>query len=123
MWNLLGETNTTILTHDVLSERWLFDLQEQLPLHNLDIRKAIHGELPDYTNIPKENDLVFCWNGSTAGVKFYDDNFLNDRSGINICDVTSCVFTDHIPWKKLDAIAFSWQKGLGFRSSTWNAGP
>ena len=114
MWNLLGPNPVTVLNHDVFSNRWHIDVCEQLRLANTDYRVAPHGELPDVNNISDANDILVNWNGSTSGAIFNDHSWVNEnRSGLVIADITSMAFTANVPWRKLDAIAFSWQKGLG----------
>ena len=36
-----------------------------------------------------------------------------DRDGITICDATTPSLRMDLPWDKLDAVTFSWQKVLG----------
>jgi phosphoserine aminotransferase len=114
LWNLLGSRPVVVFSMDVFSQRWATDIEMQLKLSPLEIRQASVGQIPDVSNIPKDHDSVLTWNGSTAGVKFEDGDWLDpSRSGLVIADITSAAFTTEIPWKKFDAIAFSWQKGLG----------
>lgn len=118
IWNLLGPAPITVFSHDVFSKRWKIDLTEQLKSEAIDIRQALHGDLPNIHNIPSQNDILLNWNGSTSGVRFPRGDFLEkNRSGIVIADITSAAFTTSIPWRQFDATAFAWQKGLGSESA------
>jgi phosphoserine aminotransferase len=61
-----------------------------------------------------DRDVVFCISSTTSGVSFRDLNWIPDnRKGLTVCDAASAVFTMDFDWTKLDAVAFSWQKGVG----------
>ncbi len=118
IWNLVGAQPLTLFSHDVFSHRWERDITEHLKLKNVDVRHAPPGELPNCKSIPLENDVLLNWNGSTSGARFKNTDFLGENrqkkhQGLVLADITSAVFTTPIPWEKFDAIAFSWQKGLG----------
>jgi phosphoserine aminotransferase len=114
MWNLLGPLHVNILAWDSFGQDWANDINTQLKLKNIDILKAEYGKLPDLPNREYDGDIVFNWNGTTAGVCMPNLNWLNSqRNGITICDATSAAFAMNIDWDKIDVGTFSWQKCLG----------
>ncbi len=114
LWNLLGYEDVTILAWDAFGKKWLNDIVNQLKLPSVDSRIGTFGHLPDRSNINSDNDVVFTWNGTTAGVCMDNVEWLGaNRSGLSICDATSAIFAVYLPWEKLDVVTFSWQKCLG----------
>ncbi len=114
MWNLLGLKPVTMLVWDSFGADWAKDIQLQLKLKNLDIIKVDHGELPRLSGFDFKGDIVFNWNGTTAGVCVPNGDWIkNSRDGLTICDATSAAFAMDIDWSKLDVGTFSWQKSLG----------
>ncbi len=113
MWNLLGPRPINILVWDSFSLDWAKDIQLQLKLTNIEIFQVDYGKLPNLMN-EFEGDIVFNWNGTTAGVCVPNANWINvARNGLTICDATSAAFAMDIDWQKLDVGTFSWQKCLG----------
>ena len=113
LWSLLGERKVEVLAWESFGKDWLADVTGQLRLDAV-VRTADYGELPDLTQVDFENDVVFTWNGTTSGVRVPDGGFIPDlREGLTICDATSAAFAVDLPWDKLDATTFSWQKVLG----------
>ena len=114
MWNLLGSHHVDMLAWDSFGSDWAKDIQTQLKLKNLTISEVKYGNLPDLTKDIYNGDIVFNWNGTTAGVCVPNVNWINsERDGITICDATSAAFAMNLDWSKLDATTFSWQKCLG----------
>ncbi len=115
LWNLLGTRGVDVFAWDVFSSLWVTDIREQLKVPNSRIFEENFGDLPDMRQYNPEHDLVFTWNGTTAGTCLPDDDCIPDkRRGLSICDATSSAFMFPVRnWTKFDAYAFSWQKGLG----------
>jgi len=112
MWSLLGPMEIDIFAWESFGEDWVTDTVKQLKL-KAEVHKAGYGKLPDLKTA-KNRDIVFLWNGTTSGVKVPNGDWVAaDREGITICDATSAAFAMDLPWDKLDATTFSWQKVLG----------
>ncbi|HXM00162.1 MAG TPA: phosphoserine transaminase [Rhizomicrobium sp.] len=112
MWSLLGPSPVDCFAWESFGEDWVTDTVKQLKLKG-QIHKAPYGELPKLET-QKNHDVVFLWNGTTSGVRVPDGDWIAaDREGVTICDATSAAFAMDLPWDKLDATTFSWQKVLG----------
>jgi len=114
LWSLLGERGVDVLAWESFGKGWVTDITKQLKLEDVRIFEADYGQIPDLEKIDTDRDVVFTWNGTTAGVKVpHADWIADDRQGLTICDATSAVFAMELPWKKLDVVTYSWQKAMG----------
>lgn len=114
MWSMLGERGVDVLAFESFGEGWLTDIEKQLRLKDVRALKAPYGELPDLAGVDPGRDVVFCWNGTTSGVRIPDGDWIqDDRQGLTFCDATSAAFAMDLPWPKLDVVTWSWQKVLG----------
>jgi phosphoserine aminotransferase len=114
LWSLLGARGVDVLVWESFGEGWATDVTKQLKLADLRLLRAPYGELPDLRAVDGNRDLIFTWNGTTAGVCVPDGNWIAaDRQGLTICDATSAAFAMALPWEKLDVVTWSWQKALG----------
>ena len=114
MWSLLGPLPVDLFAWESFGEDWITDAVKQLRLKDTNLYKADYGKLPDLKQANPKHDIVFLWNGTTSGVRVPDGGWIaDDREGVVICDATSAAFACELPWKKLDAVTFSWQKVMG----------
>ena len=114
MWSLLGARPVDVLAFESFSEAWATDIVQQLKVPDTRVLSGAYGSLPDLGAVDPARDLVFAWNGTTSGVRVPDGGFIaDDREGLAICDATSAAFAMRLPWSKLDAVTWSWQKALG----------
>ena len=114
MWSLLGARGVDVLAWENFGFGWVIDVVKQLKIEDLRRLEAPYGEISDLSAVDSDRDIVFTWNGTTSGVRVPDGDWIAaDRAGLTICDATSAVFAMALPWDKLDAVTFSWQKVLG----------
>ena len=114
MWSLLGARGVDMLAWESFGEGWVTDVVKQLKLKDARVITSGYGDLPDLSTVNFDHDVVFTWNGTTAGVKVPNGDWIPaDRAGLTICDATSAAFAQRLDWAKLDVITFSWQKVLG----------
>ena len=114
MWSMLGPRPVMVAAWENFGQAWVTDADKQLPLNDLTLLTADYGKLPDFSAYNGSQDLVFTANGTTSGVKIADYGFIpDDREGVTICDATSAVYAQDLPWNKLDVVTYSWQKVMG----------
>lgn len=113
MWNLLGARSVEVLAWESFGAGWATDVVSQLKL-DAKVKTADYGKIVDLEDVNWDADVVFAWNGTTSGVRVPDSfEIPAARAGLTICDATSAVFAQDLPWDRLDAATFSWQKVLG----------
>lgn len=113
MWSMLGERPVQVLAWENFGHEWAKDARDHLKLEP-EVISAPWGELPDLSRVDPTKDLVFPWNGTTAGVRVPNADFIpKDREGLAICDATSAAFAMPIDYSRLDVVTFSFQKALG----------
>ena len=114
MWSLLGARGVDIFGWESFGKGWVTDVVKQLRLEDLRVFEADYGKLPDLSSWDPSRDAVFTWNGTTSGVRVPNGDWIpQDREGLTLCDATSAVFAQSLPWEKLDVVTYSWQKVLG----------
>ena len=113
MWTLLGARGCDVLAFESFSDGWATDAVKQLR-SDARVLRAPYGGIPDLAAVDPSRDLVLCWNGTTGGAKLPNGDFISaNREGLVLCDATSAAFAMELPWDKLDAVTWSWQKVLG----------
>ncbi|OSQ38920.1 phosphoserine transaminase [Thalassospira mesophila] len=114
LWSMLGPRGVDMLAWESFGATWVTDVLKQLKLDDVRVHEADYGKLPDLTKVDFDRDVVFTWNGTTAGVRVPNGDWIaSDRKGLTFCDATSAIFAMELPWDKLDVVTYSWQKVLG----------
>lgn len=114
MWSMLGARGVEVLAWESFGAIWVTDAVKQLRLPNTKAVVAEFGKLPDLAAVDFDNDVVFTFNGTTAGVRVPNHDWIPaDRAGLTICDATSAAFAMDLDYDKLDVVTFSWQKVMG----------
>ena len=114
LWSLLGARGVDLVAWESFGSGWVSDVVKQLQLEDVRKHEADYGELPDLSALDFDRDVVFTWNGTTAGVCVPNGDWIPaDREGLVICDATSAAFAMELAWDKLDVVTWSWQKVLG----------
>ena len=114
MWSMLGGRPVDVFAWESFGKDWVTDAVEQLKLENCGIHIGEYGQLPPFENARDDADIVFTWNGTTAGVRVPNADWIKPNPDrVVICDATSAAFAQEIEWEKLDVITYSWQKILG----------
>jgi phosphoserine aminotransferase len=114
LWSMLGARPVDVFAWESFGKEWVVDCVQQL--RPLTVRPFVtdFGILPPLHEANFDHDVVFTWNGTTAGVIVPDGDWIpDDRAGLTICDATSSACAIPMPWHKLDVVTFSWQKVLG----------
>ena len=114
MWSLLGQRGVDVLAWEAFGKIWVVDILRELKIADARALEADYGVLPDLSAVDFSRDVVFTWNGTTAGVRVPNgDWILDDRQGLTLVDATSAIFAQPIDWAKTDVVTYSWQKVLG----------
>ena len=114
LWSVLGARGVDLLAWESFGATWVTDVVKQLKLPDVRRFEADYGSLPDLAQVDTDRDVVFTWNGTTSGVCVPNADWINpSRQGLTVCDATSAVYAMPLPWDKLDAVTWSWQKVLG----------
>lgn len=113
MWNLLGARPVEMAAWESFGAGWVTDAVKQLKL-DATVHTAEYGDIVDMAGLDYDKDVCFTWNGTTSGVRVPSGDVIPaSRGGLTLCDATSAAFAMDLPWEKLDATTFSWQKVLG----------
>jgi len=114
LWSLLGPRPVDVFAWESFGKEWVTDCLQQLRPLQTRAFVADFGVLPDLGQADFDHDVIFTWNGTTAGVIVPDGQWIpHERRGLTLCDATSSACAIPMPWDKLDVVTFSWQKVLG----------
>lgn len=114
LWCLLGERGIDVLAWENFGKDWVIDVADELKILDRNVYVSDYGSLPDLNKVDFSRDVIFTWNGTTAGVKVPNGEWIDaNRTGLTLCDATSAIFAMPIDYEKCDVITWSWQKILG----------
>ncbi|HRN85040.1 MAG TPA: phosphoserine transaminase [Hyphomicrobium sp.] len=114
MWSLLGQRGVDVLAWEAFGKIWVVDILRELKIEDARALEGDYGVLPDLSAVDFSRDVVFTWNGTTAGVRVPNGDWIpDDRQGLTLVDATSAIFAQPIDWAKTDVVTYSWQKVLG----------
>lgn len=114
MWSMLGAKPVDVFAWESFGKDWVTDAVKQLKLDDCETYVGDFGVLPPLEKARDDADIIFTWNGTTSGVRVPDADWIKPNPDrVVICDATSAVFAQDIPFEKLDVITYSWQKVLG----------
>jgi phosphoserine aminotransferase len=115
LWSLLGPRGVDVVAYEAFGQEWARDVTGELRLPDARVFDAPYGRIPDLHQVDtRGRDVVVVWNGTTSGARIpHGDWIAPDRQGLVLCDATSAVFAQPLPWDRLDVTTFSWQKVLG----------
>ena len=89
LWAMLGARKVEMLAWESFGAGWVTDVVKQLKI-DAEVKTADYGQIVDLASVDFANDVVFTWNGTTAGVRVPNGDWIaDDREGITICDATS----------------------------------
>jgi len=113
MWTLLGQRPVEMVAWESFGAGWVTDAVKQLRL-DARVHEAPYGAIVDLAALDWDRDVCFTWNGTTSGARVPSGDVIPaTRGGLSLCDATSAAFAQDLPWDRLDATTFSWQKALG----------
>ena len=78
LWSMLGARGVDMLAWESFGATWVTDVIKQLKLEDVRTLEANYGTLPDLNTVDFDRDVVFTWNGTTAGVRVPNGDWIAD---------------------------------------------
>ena len=76
LWSMLGERGVDVLAWEDFGQRWVADIVGELKPADTRVLAADYGHLPDLDGVDFDRDVVFTWNGTAAGVRVPDGDWI-----------------------------------------------
>jgi phosphoserine aminotransferase len=113
IWNLLGPRHVDVIVSDGFSSYWAEDVVKLMG-RRATIHKGTGRKFPHPPDLKDDHDVVLVYNGTGNGVRVQNLDWVGEnRHGLIIADAASAAFSMPLDFTKLDAVTWSWQKGLG----------